>query len=73
MQRGGQTTIISKVEFFKNIGTPAWFEIDWWAPEDSVSHGCVRKVGRSVKAVKVKEKEDEYHKGLFLKINRNHP
>ena len=56
MQRGGQTTVITKVEFFKNIDTPPWFEIDWWAPEDSASHDYVRKVGRSVKAVKVKRK-----------------
>ena len=56
MQRGGQTTIISKVEFFKNIGTPPWFEIDWWAPVNSASHGYVRKVGRSVMVMKVKRK-----------------
>ena len=56
MQWGGQTTIISKVEFFKNIGTPPWFEIDWWASVNSASHGYVRKVRRSVIAVKVKRK-----------------
>ena len=50
------------------IGTPPCFEIVWWAPEDSVSHGIVGKVGRIVKLSKYMNIKLHVTSALFKKI-----